>query len=205
MIKRNKEYCQWPWNQVYWISFEDNHVHVPTYINNKYIDKILKYMALLLGVLFPKFLEHHTLLIHYFTHIDHAMFEAEGLFHVLIMSTRELMPTYWHKFPPTLWEANVISFLFASKDIDEYKMPSKYSKKLALHISSMSESYANPCDQICTNDVVNPTHNAHNDVALATHGFKSKTCHVHIHDLFDGDKYQKIPLHSQFFFNSSTH
>jgi hypothetical protein len=61
------------------------------------------------------------------------MFEAEGLFHVLIMSERELMPTYWHKIlsalhklPPTLWEVNVIiSFLFASKDIDEYKMPSK--------------------------------------------------------------------------------
>jgi hypothetical protein len=86
------------------------------------------------------------------------------------------------------------------------RCPPKYSKKLALHISAMSESYANPCGQICTNDVVNPTHNAHNDVALATHGFKSKTCHVdHVHDPFDGNKYKKIPLHLQIFFNSLTH
>jgi hypothetical protein len=86
------------------------------------------------------------------------------------------------------------------------RCPPKYSKKLALHISAMSESYANPCGQICTNDVVNPTHNAHNDVALATHGFKSKTCHVdHVHDPFDGNKYKKIPLHLQNFFNSLTH
>jgi hypothetical protein len=79
-------------------------------------------------------------------------------------------------------------------------MPSKYSKKLALLISAMSESYANPCDQICTNDVVNPTHNAHNDVALATHGFKSKTCHVHIHDPFYGNKYKKNPTPFTIFF-----
>lgn len=48
-------------------------------------------MALLLGVLFPKFLEHHLAHTLLHTYIDHAMFEAEGLFHVLIMSARELI------------------------------------------------------------------------------------------------------------------
>jgi hypothetical protein len=53
-----------------------------------HIDKILKYMALLLGVPFSKFLEHH--LAHTFITLHHAMFEVEGgLFHVLIISERE--------------------------------------------------------------------------------------------------------------------
>ncbi len=61
-------------------------------------------------------------------------------------------------------------------------MPSKHSKKLALHISTMSESYANPCGQICIPMMwsIRPTMPT-NDVPLTTHGFKSKTCHVHIY------------------------